>query len=473
MPSVAELLEALPSETELQEKPGQNDVLEEICARLASRPMPTGSLARFWSLSGLHARVGMAYFAYWMRSWFQTKDRREHELRETHLRAAIKMLETMGYLRGAVAKAGQAFASMPELVPDEFVETLTALHFQAPPMHYSLVREQLINELGDDPELVFDDFEIEPIAAASLGQVHRARLKTGERVAIKIQYPGIARTIRADLRNLAAIFSPLRLTSDWKSFKLQFEEVRALLERETDYEQEAENLRDARVLFGEDDGILVPRVFDQYSTRRVLTMEYIDGQTTDQVLASKPTQEQLDMYGERVVRSGVRLFYNRRVYTDPHPGNFLFLEDGRVGLVDFGAIRRLNDEEWSYIERQERAKRGSREDVLKVVQESLEMTDGEMRQNSELVDLIVEGFHYYTEPHIRNEPFDYGDADYVRRGVDWLKRVSKHRRMKQKPVNIFFHKQIFQGNAFGLRMGGRVNVKRLVDEEIKATGWDL
>ena len=131
-------------------------------------------------------------------------------------------------------------------------------------MHYSLIREQLIDELGGDPEEMFEQFETEAIAAASLGQVHRARLKSGERVALKIQYPGIARTIRADMRNLAAIFAPLRLTKDWASFKRQFDEVRSLLDHETDYEHEAVNLREARQLFGEDDGIVLS-VSDQGS----------------------------------------------------------------------------------------------------------------------------------------------------------------------------------------------------------------
>ena len=470
MPTIIELLEALPSESEVAADTS-SDVLRDIQQRLASKPMPTGSFRRFCSLSGLHARIGVAYFAYWMRSWFQTQDQREQNLVETHLRAAIKMLETMGYLRGVVAKAGQAIASMPEMVPDQFVEVLSALHFQAPPMHYSLIREQLINELGDDPENVFEEFETEAIAAASLGQVHRARLKTGEQVAVKIQYPGIARSIRADMRNLAAIFAPLRLTKDWTSFKEQFEEVCTLLEHETDYEREADNLQAARALFGEDDQIVVPRVHEQHSSKRILVMDYIDGLTADQLLESKPTQARLDHYGELTTRACLRMFYNRQLYTDPHPGNFLYLEDGGIGFIDFGAVRRVNDEEWKYIYRQGQAKHGTHEDVLAVVQESAEFSDDEMKTHSELVELMVEGFHYYLEPHVYDGLFDFGDPEYIRRGVEWLERVSKHRRMKQKPINIFFHKQIFQGNAFGLRMGGRVNVKRLVDEEIKVTGW--
>ena len=107
------------------------------------------------------------------------------------------------------------------------------------------------------------------------------------------------------------------------------------------------------------------------------------------------------------------------------------------------------------------------------MKESLEMTDDEMKKKSELVELAIWGFHYYMEPHTYDGVFDYGDQDYVRRGVEWLKKMSKHRRMKQKPLNVFLHKQIFQGTALAYQMGGRVNVKRIVDEEIKVTGWVL
>jgi hypothetical protein len=336
-----------------------------------------------------------------------------------------------------------------------------------------LIREQLINELGDDPENVFAEFDPQATAAASLGQVHRARLKTGEEVAVKIQYPGIARTIRADVRNLAAIFAPLRLTKDWASVKLQLEEIRVLLERETDYETEASNQREARALFSEDDGIIVPRIYDQLSTKRVLTMDFIDGMSANEALASNPPQELLDVWGARNVRACLRMFYHRRLYTDPHPGNFIFLADGRIGFIDFGAVRPLNDDEWGYVYRTAQAERGGPEAVLALAKESLEMTDDEMKKNPELLELVVWGFHYYIEPHTYDGVFDYGDPDYVRRGVEWLKKVSKHRRMKQKPLNILLHKQIFQGSALGLRMRGQVNVKRLVDEEIKATGWEL
>ncbi|MEM9656793.1 MAG: AarF/UbiB family protein, partial [Planctomycetota bacterium] len=194
MPTAAQLLAALPA-AEDEARPDDAAELERIFCAAAGRPVPTGQLSRLVSLSGLSSRLGLAYLAYWIRSWYLPEDRRERELLDTHLRSALKTLEIMGYLRGAIAKLGQLLSCFPESIPDEFVDALSNLQFRAPPMHYALIREQLLAELGD-PEEVFERFDEQAIAAASIGQVHRARLKSGEEVAVKSQYPGIARTIR-------------------------------------------------------------------------------------------------------------------------------------------------------------------------------------------------------------------------------------------------------------------------------------
>src|SRR5258708_524215 len=215
----------------------------------------------------------------------------------------------MSYLRGAVMKVGQTLANFPDIVPREFVETLEHLHFDAPPMHWSLLREMAFNELGDDPENLFESFDKRAFAAASLGQVHRARLKGGEEVAVKIQYPGIARSIREDFRNLFLFLLPGRLGKDWENAKDQFENLRTRLECETDYETEAATLARVRPLFREDDGIMVPRVYPQPSTARVLTMDRLGGVHLDEFLAANPSQEQRDEFARKILRAWYRLFF--------------------------------------------------------------------------------------------------------------------------------------------------------------------
>lgn len=196
--TIRELLASLPETSgapggEAPAEKAPSAALDVLRERLSRGPVPLGAVRRLSLLGSLQAKVAVAYLFYWIRSWFHDAGERERDLAETHLAVALKLLDSMAYLRGAAMKAGQTLANFPDIVPDEIVETLERLHFEAPPMHYSLIREQLHRELGGDPEDVFEDFEREAFAAASLGQVHRARLKGGEEVAVKVQYPGIGR----------------------------------------------------------------------------------------------------------------------------------------------------------------------------------------------------------------------------------------------------------------------------------------
>jgi aarF domain-containing kinase len=214
-------------------------------------------------------------------------------------------------------------------------------------MHYALVRELLRDELGGEPEEVFSAFEREAFAAASLGQVHRARLRGGEAAAVKVQYPGIGRAIRADLRLLVPLLLPVRLGRDGESLKALMEYVRTAVERETDYEREAAIQERARGLLRDEDGIVVPRVFAAHSTKRVLSTELLDGVHLDVLLRAGPSQAERDRWGEKLMRSWYRLFYAGRMdQIDWNAGNFLFLPDGRLGLLDFGAVIPFSDAEW-------------------------------------------------------------------------------------------------------------------------------
>ena len=470
-PTVAELLQALPAEPEQQAVPEPQ--LQELLSKLSARSVPTGALHRLWKLGGVSATIGLAYLIYWTRSWFRGVDARNEALLETHLAAALRLLETMAYLRGAIMKLGQTAASFPEVVPDEFVETLSKLHFEAPSMHFSLLREHVHNELGADPEDLFDRFETTAFAAASLGQVHRARLKSGENVAVKIQYPGIGRTIRSDFRNLGAFLFPLRGGPDWENLQSQFDEIRRMFEQETDYEQEAEFLRRARSLFREDDGIVVPRVYEQFSTRRVLTMEYIDGRNFYEFIRSEPEQELRNHFGSQILRSAARMLYAGRMeYGDPHPGNYLFLDDGRLGLVDFGCVRTFSEDEWEYMRLADAAAHGTRDQVVDAI---LRGTDFSRQELTDLgiVDLMVDYCRWIWTPFTQDGPFDYGDRSHIDRGISIIKQFTSKARVRQKPVNVFVQRALLAGWGLQYRLRSVVDAKAICVEEVRVTGWRL
>jgi predicted unusual protein kinase regulating ubiquinone biosynthesis (AarF/ABC1/UbiB family) len=249
---LAELIAALP---EAEANPSELGAAAPHALEAASRrPVPLGRLQRLTALGTLQAKIGAAYLFHWLRGWFAGEEEQQRLLAEAHWRTAVRLLDSMTYLRGAVMKVGQTLANFPDIAPPAFVETLQQLHFEAPPMHWSLLREMVQNELGDDPENLFESFDQRAFAAASLGQVHRARLKSGDDVAVKIQYPGIARSIEADFRNLFLFLLPARLTRDWESTKDQFDDLRQRLALETDYTLEASNQEKARRLFHYEEG---------------------------------------------------------------------------------------------------------------------------------------------------------------------------------------------------------------------------
>jgi predicted unusual protein kinase regulating ubiquinone biosynthesis (AarF/ABC1/UbiB family) len=467
-PTLKELIAALPHDdttdatAELTE-----EHLQEIFTNLAGRRMPIGSVHRLWTLSGLSAQIALAYFAYWTRQWFIDAEERKQRLVHTNLTVALKMIHRMGYLRGAVAKVGQFLGSLPEILPDEIVSTLDRLHFEAPPMHFSLLREMLRNELGGDPEDIFERFDTQAFAAATIGQVHRARLKSGEDVAVKIQYPGIARTIDADMRNLHALLFPARLGKHWESVKGLLGEIQRTLHLETDYEHEANNLRDVSSLFPAKDGIVIPRVFESYSTKRVLTTEYVPGALLDQFLSTKPDQEARDHFGSRLVRAWFRMYYSGISHMDPHSGNYVFMEDGRLGILDFGCVQRYDVKEIelmkSFFRRLIDGDSSALADFLR-----LAGVDQKNSRNADAIEQVEAFIRWTNEPLIQSGPFDFGDPARIRKGIEILGRICEKRYAKSNPKYLYTTRSSLGMTAMLLRLKARVDSRSIHDGEAAA-----
>ena len=460
--NLSELLSALgqdaaPREAETDER------FREILADLARRPIPTNALHRLWTMGELSAQVAMAYGALWVRGWFSSAEAKKRRAMETNLRIALKLFHRLAYLRGAMTKLGQTAGQLPDIVPAEIAEVLDRLHSEAPPMHYSLVREVVANEFGREVEDVFGSFEKEAFAAASIGQVHRARLRTGEEVAVKIQYPGIARTIDADFRNLGALLFPVRLSPDWEYVKAQFEEVRRMLRQEVDYRQEAASQRRAGALFDADEGIVVPRVFEEYSTERVLTTEFLAGRHLNDFLAANPPQAVRDHSGSLISRAQLRMYYAYMNYGDPNPGNYLFLEDGRIGLLDFGCVQHHGAEEREIV--------ALCEDLIQTGVESprlLELVCGLRPTDPEYeryIDLIHRSRDWMMEPMKIDGPFDYSDEGHLERGVAVITDMLRRRQMRGHPMYVYYNRCVYGEKAMLYRLRARINIREQHAEE--------
>jgi predicted unusual protein kinase regulating ubiquinone biosynthesis (AarF/ABC1/UbiB family) len=462
--NINDLVNALPLEEEAQDTPQQ--ALQQLIQKLAHKSVPTGAFNRLWVLGTLQAKIAAAYLVHWVRSSFAAEDEKQRQRNETHLKAAVKLLGGMSYLRGAIMKLGQVLANYPDVVPEEFSDVLGRLHFEAPPMHFSLLRELFRKEIGSNPEEVFDDFETEAFAAASLGQVHRARLKgSGHQVAVKIQYPNIARTIRDDFRNMQAIVFPMRITSDWDNLKEQFEEIRHMLDMEVDYEQEARSMDLAQDAFTEAEGIVVPRVYHDYSSKRVLTMDYIDGVHLDRYLATDPSQEERDAHGHKMILSSFRLSYGRHLlHADPHPGNYFFMPDGRMGLIDFGCCCIYTEDEIDYMSECERAIHGTEEQLRKSMARAGNLT-AKQAADEERLAVMKEWCDWVWAPMRHEGPFDFGDPDYFKHGPEIYGKLVRRRYVRSQPLNIWLSKTFVGVRALLNRLKARVDMRALWQQE--------
>jgi len=468
-PKIAQLVADLPQD--LHAPSSHADSLREMLATLSNKPAPVGRLPRMWSLGTLQARVAAAYLAAWVRGAFAGTEHKQRLKSEAHLKAALQLLGTMGYMRGALMKAGQTLASYPDVAPAEFVETLGALHFEAPPMHYSLLREHVRNSLGADPEDLFARFDPQAFAAASLGQVHRARLKSGEEVVVKIQYPNMARAIREDFANGRALFQPLRFLKDWANFMENGEEIERVFLLETDYRNELRNAEKVRAALNGLDDVVVPRMYPEFSTEHVLTMEYLKGQHPSEFMATAPDQETCDRHGAQIWRVFLRLLASGRMFhADPNPGNYLMLPDGRLGLLDFGCVRECDDQEWELMELGTRAFHNGGEDLRDTIQRSALLTPQELAdpQRMELTEATVQ---WGWEPMRQDRPFDFSDGEYLARGVRVMGDMIRHRYTRTRPIFTWMNRASYGIRAVSYVLRARVNICRMSDEEWVRAGY--
>ena len=315
-----------------------------------SPAITSGRTRRALKLGTLTGQVGSSYLLQSLLKPFRSLDAHQRELLDTHVRNAVRMVESSSELRGAFTKLVQMLSTRDDLLPPAALDILAASRASVPPMPYPMIREQVRAELGSYPERLFQRFEHEAFAAASLGQVHRARLRSGEDVAVKVQYPNIEETVDQDLRNLEAALKVItrigrdvmRQRVDTRSLHTELEER---LCEELDYRREAANIELFRELFADDQEIEIPQVVADLSSRRVLTMSLLDGYPLSDVLAPGVDQELKDWVAIKYFRTVCRQILHFGVlHTDPQPANYLVTYHPTLGVLDFGSIRVFPEE---------------------------------------------------------------------------------------------------------------------------------
>ncbi len=289
-------------------------------------------------------RGGLRYAGSAPRLFAAAGEHRQQLRNDLALQTAEDVATTLGAMKGVLMKIGQMASYVDDGLSPAVRRTLSRLQASVPPMSPELAAAVIQEELGLSPEEAFARWDPEPIAAASIGQVHRAITHDGRAVAVKVQYPGIAETIAADLGNVALLRRMLRITAPAQDVDGLIAELSDRVLEELDYRREAENQRLIAAYYDGHPTIIVPKIIDELSTRRLVTSELADGARFAEL--ANWSQAERDLAAETIYRFTFRSLYDVHAFNgDPHPGNYLFHGGGRVTFLDFGLVKHFSTEE--------------------------------------------------------------------------------------------------------------------------------
>jgi predicted unusual protein kinase regulating ubiquinone biosynthesis (AarF/ABC1/UbiB family) len=325
--------------------------LAVVTTRRREPPGPigqTGILGRNARLARLGARTTGGYAMHRARRVFATAERREVLDREHEIRSAEQVAAELGNMKGALMKLGQMVSYLDEGLPEHLRTALAQLQHDAPPMSGELAASMIEQELHRRPDELFAEWDPVPIAAASIGQVHRAITREGVAVAVKVQYPGVGQAIEADLGSVGLLFGGLGQVFPGLDSGPLVEELRLRLREELDYEREARNQQRFADYYEGHPFIHIPAVLPAYSSARVLTTELAEGVRFAE--AETWSQDERNLAAETIFRFVFGSLYRLHLFNgDPHPGNYLFRPGGQVTFLDFGLVTPFGPEEVEHI----------------------------------------------------------------------------------------------------------------------------
>lgn len=409
--------------------------------------IPTSPMGRLGRVAGTMLRIGRSLRA-----------QQRHGNDSLDVETIAKIVESIGRLKGIGMKAGQIMGYMDLALPDELREALAVLQTHAQPMPIERVREILGAELGDRAIVLLDGLEASPIAAASIGQVHRARLPDGTKVAVKVQYPEVKQAILGDFKPAAfgvAISSWVYPGARIEDF---IAEAKARFIEECDYLHEAAAQRRFGLLYDGHPVLVIPSVYDGYCSGRVLTSRWIDGSHLEEFMAREPSQTTLDRIGEALFGFYVGSLFEHGIYNcDPHPGNYLFLDDGRVAILDYGCTRAFDP---AFVGKLARLTHAVHRDEPQLLHSSfLELG---MVQKSQVYDFdtargLIRAFY---GPLLRDvvQPIDLGEAKGMR---EFFERKRELMKLRLPGEFLFLFRIRFGLMSVLARLGARANWYRL------------
>src|SRR6201991_3732570 len=312
---------------------------------MAKDRIPTSRVSRTARVSGLAAGQAARHLGTRAANLARSDEGRQAALERRNLEAAEQIVAALGTMKGAAMKFGQVMSFLdvglvPEEHREEFQRKLGELRDAAPKVRFADMRKVIESELEAPLRDVFESFDADPIAPASIGQVYRARLDDGRDVAVKVQYPGVAAAVRSDMQNLGMILRLMKSVAPGLDPKALGTEIRSRVEEELDYELEAQNQRRLARIFRGHPFIVIPDVVTSLSHERVIVSEFVAGRGFEEM--KQLPEEDRDRIAEIIFRFYFGCMYRHHQFSgDPHPGNCMLLDDDRMAFLDFGLFKRI------------------------------------------------------------------------------------------------------------------------------------
>jgi len=352
--------------------------------------------------------------------------------RETlDLENAEDIYQSLSQLKGSALKVAQMMSLDKNLLPAAYQEKFVLSQYSAPPLSYPLVVKTFQKHFGKSPENIFDTFTQKAVNAASIGQVHQATLN-GKKLAVKIQYPGVAESIGSDLK-MVKPFALRLFNLNEKELNKYLGEVEEKLMEEADYDLELERSQELSKACSVIKNLKFPNYYPEFSSSKVLTMDWISGMHMNEYLATNPSQEERNKVGQALWDFyDYQIHVLKKVHADPHPGNFIFLPDGNIGVIDFGCVKEMPDDFHRNYFSLLHKDIVHNEDELKQLFYDLEFIDDKDTEAEkvffvgifkEMIEMLGRPFHY--------EKFDFGDDNYFMEIFQMGERIQKSREYRK------------------------------------------
>jgi predicted unusual protein kinase regulating ubiquinone biosynthesis (AarF/ABC1/UbiB family) len=422
----------------------------------------SGRARRAIKMGELASQVGSSYLWNQLRRPFLSAPARDRELLDTHIRNAQRIVESSTQLRGAFMKLIQMLSIRKDLLPGEALDVLRATQSNVPPMTFATISDQIRKEIGERPEAIFRSFDQTAFAAASLGQVHRAVTRDGIDVAVKVQYPGVEDTVEQDLGNLKLLLRTLQAVGhDVMRQQIDtgavYRELEQRLREELDYLNEARNMTEFSRRLGSDDEIMVPRYIKEMSSRRVLTMTYIDGYPLADVMGPEVDLELREWVAEKIHEFAWRQILEFGfLHTDFHPGNYLVSHHPRLGVLDFGSIRRFPEPVRKANLQVARAILSGDDKSLGAAMVRLGYLDRD-KNAAPMVKII----HMLFEPMMVDRDFDPHDYDTVAKASKVGEIALENRLYKSPAHSVFLIRALVGLEGITRGLGVKTNYRRV------------